>query len=97
MQRVFTLSERDAPSSPVQFAWQKTVGNYIAVAGHNHTVKIFDRHGQKKNEIILPGNCIAMDWDQDGDTLAIIADKTICIYLWDANTNKINLIDTSMR
>ncbi|XP_034967788.2 WD repeat-containing protein 19 isoform X1 [Zootoca vivipara] len=97
MQRVFTLSERDAPSSPVQFAWQKTVGNYIAVAGHNHTVKIFDRHGQKKNEINLPGNCIAMDWDQDGDTLAIIADKAISIYLWDANTNKISLIDTSMR
>ncbi|KAG8134871.1 hypothetical protein E2320_007947 [Naja naja] len=79
--RIFTLSEKDAPSAPVQFAWQKTLGNYIAVTGYSHTVKVFDRHGQKKNEIILPGNCIAMDWDQDGDTLAIIADKSSAIYL----------------
>ncbi|XP_039203284.1 WD repeat-containing protein 19 isoform X1 [Crotalus tigris] len=97
MQRIFTLSEKDAPSVPVQFAWQKTLGNYIAVTGYSHTVKVFDRHGQKKNEIILPGNCIAMDWDQDGDTLAIIADKSSAIYLWDANTNKTSLMDTSMR
>ncbi|KAH0616249.1 hypothetical protein JD844_027223 [Phrynosoma platyrhinos] len=97
MQRVFSLSEKDVSSSPVQFAWQKTLGNYIAVTGHNHTVKIFDRHGQKKNEINLQGNCIAMDWDQDGDTLAIIAEKSSSIYLWDANTNKTTLMDTSMR
>ncbi|KAK9399187.1 WD repeat-containing protein 19 [Crotalus adamanteus] len=89
--------QKDAPSVPVQFAWQKTLGNYIAVTGYSHTVKVFDRHGQKKNEIILPGNCIAMDWDQDGDTLAIIADKSSAIYLWDANTNKTSLMDTSMR
>lgn len=38
-----------------------------------------------------------MDWDQDGDTLAIIADKSSAIYLWDANTNKTILMDTSMR
>uniref|UniRef100_A0A8D2J6D3 WD repeat-containing protein 19 n=1 Tax=Varanus komodoensis TaxID=61221 RepID=A0A8D2J6D3_VARKO len=78
-------------------AWQKTLGNYIAVTGCNHAVKIFDRHGQKKNEINLTGNCIAMDWDQDGDTLAIIAEKSSSIYLWDANTNKSTVMDTSMR
>ncbi|XP_066488488.1 WD repeat-containing protein 19 isoform X1 [Tiliqua scincoides] len=97
MKRVFTLTEKIAPGSPVQFAWQKTLGNVIAVTGFNHTVKIFDRHGQKKNEINLPGNCIAMDWDRDGDTLAIIADKSSSIYLWDANTNKTSLVDTNMR
>ncbi|KAJ6655392.1 hypothetical protein lerEdw1_005450 [Lerista edwardsae] len=96
IQRVFTLSEKTVPGSPVQFAWQKTLGNVIAVTGFNHTVKIFDRHGQKKNEINLPGNCIAMDWDRDGDTLAIIADKSSSIYLWDANTNKTSLVDTNM-
>ncbi|XP_062838299.1 WD repeat-containing protein 19 [Anolis carolinensis] len=97
MQRVFTLSEKDAPNSPIQFAWQKALGNYIAVTRHNHTVQIFDRHGQKKNEIILQGNCIAMDWDQDGDTLAMIAEKSSSICLWDANTNKTTLLDTNMR
>ncbi|XP_053110027.1 WD repeat-containing protein 19 isoform X2 [Hemicordylus capensis] len=96
MKRVFTISEKSVPGFPVQFAWQKTLGNFIAVTGCNNTVKIFDRHGQKKNEIGLPG-CIAMDWDQDGDTLAIIADKSSSIYLWDANTNKTSLMDTTMK
>ncbi|XP_077157824.1 WD repeat-containing protein 19 isoform X1 [Paroedura picta] len=97
MKRVFSLLEKPLLGSPVQFSWQKTLGNFIAVTGADHTVKIFDRHGQKKNEISLSGSCIAMDWDQDGDTLAIIADKSSSIYLWDANTNKIILMDTGMR
>ncbi|OXB83779.1 UNVERIFIED_CONTAM: hypothetical protein H355_002991, partial [Colinus virginianus] len=63
----------------------------------DHTVKIFDRHGQKKNEISLPGNCVAMDWDKDGDTLAIIADKCSAIFLWDANTSKTSQLDSGMR
>ncbi|KAK7804588.1 hypothetical protein U0070_015428, partial [Myodes glareolus] len=60
-------------------------------------VKIFDRHGQKKSEISLPGNCVAMDWDKDGDILAVIAEKSTCIYLWDANTNKTSQLDNGMR
>nr|XP_005286411.1 WD repeat-containing protein 19 isoform X5 [Chrysemys picta bellii] len=38
-----------------------------------------------------------MDWDKDGDTLAIIADKSSTIYLWDANTNKTSQVDGGMR
>ncbi|XP_005286412.2 WD repeat-containing protein 19 isoform X5 [Chrysemys picta bellii] len=97
MKRVFTLLEKALLGSPVQFIWQKTLGNFLAVTGADHTVKIFDRHGQKRNEINLPSNCVAMDWDKDGDTLAIIADKSSTIYLWDANTNKTSQVDGGMR
>ncbi|KAG6930064.1 WD repeat domain 19, partial [Chelydra serpentina] len=97
MKRVFTLLEKTLLGSPVQFTWQKTLGNFFAVTGADHTVKIFDRHGQKKNEINLPSNCVAMDWDKDGDTLAIIADKSSTVYLWDANTNKTSQVDSGMR
>ncbi|XP_038608159.1 WD repeat-containing protein 19 isoform X1 [Tachyglossus aculeatus] len=97
MKRVFTLSEKSLLSTPVQFIWQKTLGNYLAVTGSDHSVKIFDRHGQKRSEINLPGNCVAMDWDKDGDILAVIAEKSSSIYLWDANTSKTSQLDSGMR
>uniref|UniRef100_A0A8C2YFK5 WD repeat-containing protein 19 n=1 Tax=Coturnix japonica TaxID=93934 RepID=A0A8C2YFK5_COTJA len=94
---LFVLSEKAWSGSAVQFAWQKTLGHFLAVTGGDHTVKIFDRHGQKRNEITLPGNCVAMDWDKDGDTLAIIADRCSAIFLWDANTSKTSQLDSGMR
>nr|XP_021388853.1 WD repeat-containing protein 19 [Lonchura striata domestica] len=97
MKQVFCLYEKAWSGSPVQFAWQKTLGNFLAVIGIDHSVKIFDRHGQKRNEISLPGNCVAMDWDKDGDTLAIITDKSSTIFLWDAITNKTSQVDSGMR
>ncbi|NXS47685.1 WDR19 protein, partial [Balaeniceps rex] len=95
-QQVFSLLEKAWSGCPVQFAWQKTLGNFLAVTGGDRAVKIFDRHGQKRNEISLPGNCVAMDWDKDGDTLAIITDKSGAIFLWDANTNKTSQVDSGM-
>lgn len=38
-----------------------------------------------------------MDWDKDGDTLAVIAEKSSFIYLWDANANKTSQLDSGMR
>ncbi|XP_038608395.1 WD repeat-containing protein 19-like [Tachyglossus aculeatus] len=97
MKQVFILQEKSLLGAPIQFKWQKTQGNYIAVAGAGSTLKIFDRHGLMKNEINLQGTCVAMDWDVDGDTLAVIAEKSNCIYLWDANTDKISQLDSGMR
>ncbi|XP_027542119.1 WD repeat-containing protein 19 [Neopelma chrysocephalum] len=97
MKQVFSLYEKAWSGSLVQFAWQKTLGNFLAVTGGDRAVKIFDRHGQKRNEISLPGNCVAMDWDKDGDTLAIVTDKSSAIFLWDAITNKTSQVDSGMR
>ncbi|XP_068924476.1 WD repeat-containing protein 19 isoform X2 [Petaurus breviceps papuanus] len=38
-----------------------------------------------------------MDWDKEGDTLAVVSEKSSSIYLWDANTNKISQLDSGMR
>ncbi|XP_029445186.1 WD repeat-containing protein 19 isoform X1 [Rhinatrema bivittatum] len=97
MKQVFTLTEKGLLGSPIRYIWQKTLGNYIAVTGSDRTVKIFDRHGQKRDEINLPGDCVTMDWDKDGDTLAMIADKSSSIYLFDTNTSKSSLLDSGMR
>ncbi|XP_027999472.2 WD repeat-containing protein 19 [Eptesicus fuscus] len=97
MKRVFSLLEKNWLGAPIQFTWQKASGNYLAVTGADHIIKIFDRHGQKRSEINLSGNCVAMDWDKDGDILAVVAEKSSCIYLWDANTNKTSQLDSGMR
>ncbi|XP_043827946.1 WD repeat-containing protein 19 isoform X2 [Dromiciops gliroides] len=75
MKKVFTLLERSWLGTPLQFSWQKTLGNYLAVTG----------------------NCVAMDWDKEGDTLAVVSEKSSSIYLWDANSNKISQLDSGMR
>ena len=35
-----------------------------------------------------------MNWDKDGDTLAAITEKSNSVYLWSANSQKSNVIDT---
>lgn len=41
--------------------------------------------------------CVGLDWDKDGDILAMIAAKSSSICLWDASVNKTSQIDSSMR
>ncbi|XP_015234608.1 PREDICTED: WD repeat-containing protein 19 [Cyprinodon variegatus] len=96
MKSVFVLADRAWAGSCVLYKWQKSLGNYIAVAGQDTSVKIFDRHGQKWTELNLPGRCVGMDWDKDGDILAVIAAKSSSIFLWDASVNRTSQIDSGM-
>uniref|UniRef100_A0A3B5B1S0 WD repeat-containing protein 19 n=1 Tax=Stegastes partitus TaxID=144197 RepID=A0A3B5B1S0_9TELE len=97
LQSLFILADTAWVGSNLLYKWQKTLGNYIAVAGQDNSVKIFDRHGHKWTELSLPGRCVGMDWDKDGDILAVIAAKSSSIYLWDASVNKTSQIDSGMR
>ena len=41
--------------------------------------------------------CNGLGWDKDGDTLAIINDKTGVVFLWDANTQRLAQLDSGLR
>lgn len=41
--------------------------------------------------------CTGFGWDKDGDTLAIINDKSGVIFLYDANNRKIVQVDSGFR
>ncbi|XP_056265866.1 WD repeat-containing protein 19 isoform X2 [Pseudoliparis swirei] len=97
MKSVFILADKAWAGSNLLYKWQKSLGNYIAVAGQDNSVKIFDRHGHKWSELSLPGHCVGMDWDKNGDILAVIAAKSSSIYLWDASVNKTSQIESGMR
>ncbi|XP_061566182.1 WD repeat-containing protein 19 [Cololabis saira] len=96
MKSVFVLADKAWVGSNLLYKWQKSLGNYIAVAGQDNTVKIFDRHGHKWTELNLPGRCVGMDWDKDGDILAVIASKSNSICLWDASVNKTTHIESGL-
>lgn len=98
MKRVFTLTNKTLGSQGnLIYSWQKTLGNYLATAGNDNVVRLYDRHGELKEEINLPGQCTGMAWDKDGDSLAVINDKNGVVTLWDANTTRASQIDSGFR
>eukprot|EP00128_Syssomonas_multiformis_P018378 Colp12_sorted_trinity150504_noHs@21748 len=97
MKRVFALTSKVHGDGAVKFCWQKKQGNFLATCGVNRTVNIFDRHGQLIAEIPLPGYCLGLQWDKDGEVLAAIQDKTGIIYMWEANTRKVTQLDSGVR
>lgn len=97
MKRMFNLSERTHGPGPIQFCWQTHQSNYLATTGANNAVHIWDRHGQSHDEMRLAGACTGMDWDKDGNFLAVINDKSTSITLWDANARKTSSIDSGFK
>lgn len=97
MKRVFTIPERVHGEEKVLISWQSKQGNFLAVTGISKLVTIYDRHGELKDEIILPGLCTGLSWDRDGDTLAIGNEKTGIIFLWDSCTMKTTQLDSGLR
>ncbi|RTG85350.1 uncharacterized protein DC041_0006681 [Schistosoma bovis] len=97
MKKLFTTSINSHGISEKPFELQNCRSSYVAAFGFNQSVDIFDRHGEKKLEIPLPGEAISMSWDADGDNLAIIDDKTSSATLWDSLSFKISQIHTGVR
>ncbi|XP_068702093.1 WD repeat-containing protein 19-like [Montipora foliosa] len=97
MKRVFSVPEKVTGGGAVTYSWQQKLGNYLAVTGTNRVVAIYDRHGEQKDEVNLPGVCTGMAWDKDGDTLAIIQEKNGIVYLWDANSHKTIQLESGLR
>uniref|UniRef100_A0A1I8I8I8 WD_REPEATS_REGION domain-containing protein n=1 Tax=Macrostomum lignano TaxID=282301 RepID=A0A1I8I8I8_9PLAT len=49
------------------------------------------------NLIATTGNCVGMDWNKDGDYLAVITDRSSIILLWDAHTLRLYEIDSGFK
>jgi WD repeat-containing protein 19 len=84
-------------SGPVQFLWQKQSGNYLAVTSANNAVNIFDRRGQVKAKLSLHGPCVCMDWDREGNLLAVLQERSGVTLLWNAHYNTTVELDTGLK
>ncbi|CAH2091683.1 unnamed protein product [Euphydryas editha] len=80
------------------FLWQKgEAHSLLATTGTDATVAIHDRSGQLVERIKLSGLCAAMEWDNDGDYLAIITPNSNSVLLWECHANKRLNIETGLR
>ncbi|KAI9344181.1 hypothetical protein DFJ73DRAFT_840418 [Zopfochytrium polystomum] len=106
MQQVFTIpsSFHSAPSSGtvtengLVFRWQRTLSYFLATAGSNNTVNIFDRHGSRVDYFNLNTALTAMSWTPNGEFLVAIGENSSMLFLWDATSRKpLPQIDTNMK
>ncbi|CAM9307951.1 unnamed protein product [Choristocarpus tenellus] len=98
MKRLFKIGTEEHGRGDVIIKWQPE-GNLLATAGKNCLVHIFDRHGQRVDEISLQGNgaITSLDWDMDGDSLAVLQEGNGIIPIWDSSSRKILSVDTNLK
>jgi WD40 repeat protein len=74
-------------------------GSFLATCGSNRIVNVFNRQGEEHAEIPLDGSgqCTGLEWDKDGEMLAVMQEKSSVIKLWDANQNAESSLDTGLK
>eukprot|EP00043_Microstomoeca_roanoka_P010106 m.96337 g.96337 ORF g.96337 m.96337 type:complete len:1381 (-) comp14788_c0_seq1:232-4374(-) len=97
MKRVFDIPGRTHGIGAIQFKWQTSKGNYLASSGANRNVYIVDRKGNSVSEFSLPGKCTALDWDKNGDQLAVVCDGGAMIFMWNANTKEVSQVESGLK
>lgn len=72
------------------------INNLLHTTGLVH---IFDRHGQRVDEISLQGqgNILSLDWDVDGECLAVLQEGNGVIPIWDSSSRSTLSIDTNLK
>lgn len=98
MKKLFKLASKFHGQGPVVFSWQPN-GAFLATAGKNGLVHIFDRQGEQYDEIGLDMTApvLALEWDPDGATLAILQLNSSVVPLWDLSARSTQNLDTSFK
>ncbi|CAF1526281.1 unnamed protein product [Didymodactylos carnosus] len=95
-ERLFAIGSGELGERP-RFAWQTGHGTHIAAVGTLDIITIRNRQGEEIAQIPLKGPCLCMVWDKDGDTLAAVSEKSNFVYLWDSNSLKTSVFDTTLK
>mmetsp|Transcript_13440 Transcript_13440/g.31546 ORF Transcript_13440/g.31546 Transcript_13440/m.31546 type:complete len:1359 (-) Transcript_13440:179-4255(-) len=95
---LFTIDGKQHGNGAVLMAWQGA-GNYLATVGPNRQVQICDRYGQVVDDVSLTagGQVLALDWDADGETLAVLQQNNSALILWDAVQKKTSMLETNTK
>ncbi|KAI5712448.1 hypothetical protein M8J76_013327 [Diaphorina citri] len=93
---IFTLEEPHGPGD-VYVCWQRRTGELLATTGRDSSVSIYNKHGKLIDKITLPGLCIVMDWDSEGDLLGIISSNSSAVNVWNTYTKKRTIVDSGLR
>eukprot|EP00948_MAST-09A_sp_MAST-9A-sp1_P002723 g2723.t1 len=96
MKRLFQLDSSFHGHGAVEFAWQ-SAGNYLATAGTNGILHIFDRRGTLYDKCQLQGKkrVTHIDWDYEGECVAVIQENSSVINLYHVRERKSQTIETT--
>lgn len=98
MRRLFKIDSSYHGRGSVIFSWQPD-GNFLATAGCNGLVHIFGRHGEQVDEIALStsGQVTGLEWDKDGECLAVLQQGNGVIPIWDISTRRVTNLETNLK
>eukprot|EP00392_Amoebophrya_sp_AT5.2_P002825 g2830.t1 len=102
MKQLFQIGPQFLGSGRVKFAWQPS-GNLVAVVGEGQrNVFLFDRTGSDVvAEISLKGQLgspvLFLEWDPDGEILAILQDREPAVLLYSVATRRTEILEVSSR
>ncbi|KAI9206652.1 uncharacterized protein BJ171DRAFT_597315 [Polychytrium aggregatum] len=98
LKRVFSISPQQHGTGKISFEWQNRIGQFMASVGSNNSLYVFNRHGELIDALGLQGECVGLEWTDEGDLLAVAQGQTGVLLLWDANTRKVTTqLETSMK
>lgn len=98
---LFILPDRiHGGKGKVSIAWN-IQASLLATSGINGIVRVFDRHGIEVAELQLESKapCIALDWDKDGEALAILQQGVERVAVWESSssTSTVLYVDTQLK
>ena len=95
---LFILTERHHGRGRVAVAWNRQA-TLLATSGASGIVNVFDRHGALAAELQLESRapCLALEWDKDGEALAVLQQGVERVAVWDAVSRGTLYIDTALR
>uniref|UniRef100_A0A915PT37 Anaphase-promoting complex subunit 4-like WD40 domain-containing protein n=1 Tax=Setaria digitata TaxID=48799 RepID=A0A915PT37_9BILA len=94
-QLVWSLTEKELGHGEPIVQWRPK-GNYLAVAGFNNLVKLYDKSGNLIDELVQSRRVTALSWDRDGDILAIMNDKSTTVTLWEFASKTVTKLNSGM-
>lgn len=98
LKKLFTVDSDALGKGNTLFAWQKE-GNLLACTGSTRRVVIVDRQGKVAQQIPLQGTtaAVTMEWDSQGEVLAVIQEKSPLLTLYTVATKKTEVVDTGFK
>jgi WD repeat-containing protein 19 len=96
-QRLFSIDAGQHSAGVVMMSWNKS-GRLLASCGQNKSVHIHDKFGKVVFDFTLTkGPCAALDWDKDGDCLAVMQAGSSFVSIFEVHSKAVHEIDTGLK
>mmetsp|Transcript_4919 Transcript_4919/g.9502 ORF Transcript_4919/g.9502 Transcript_4919/m.9502 type:complete len:1390 (-) Transcript_4919:208-4377(-) len=96
MKELFAVGKEEHGRGSVTVKWDPLC-KYLATCGKNRRVHIYARNGDLLDEFALQGNCLQIEWDKDGETVAVLQEGNNQIPLWHVNERKVKNLQTNLK